>query len=136
MIDLDAYFMGRRQPYRAELTDAIERHAFITVERVSMLLNEFCAANPGAATRWVTSGWRPASLNARIAGAAKNSLHITGEAVDLSDDDSALDDWINTPAGIQVMTTIELWAEKPKWTPRWCHLQIRPPRSGLRFFQP
>lgn len=135
-ITTDDYFMGRRELYPGEYTDAIGAAAIITVRRANALLDAFFAAKPQAITRQVNSGWRPPSLNVIVPGASQRSLHMTGEAIDISDDDSMLDDWINSPAGTQALMRAELWAESRNYTPRWCHVQIRPPRSGLRFFVP
>lgn len=136
MITTDDYFMGRRERYASEFNDAIAAAAVVTVARANALLDAFFAAKPNAIRRHVNSGWRPPSLNATVPGASQRSLHMTGEAIDLSDDDSMLDDWINSPAGLQTLVRLELWAESRNYTPRWCHVQTRPPRSGLRFFVP
>ncbi len=136
MITVDEYFQGRRQTYAAELTPQIEANAVVIVKRAVALLDAFYAAIPGAAPRHVNSGWRPPTLNQRIPGAAQKSLHMTAEAIDLSDDDGALDDWINSPNGELVLQRLELWAENWRYTSRWTHVQSRPPRSGRRFFTP
>lgn len=136
MISLIDYWMGRDKTYPQDLTDAIRQNAAVTVERVNKLLAAFYAANPGAARRKVNSGWRPPAVNAGVKGAALNSKHMTGHAADLSDDDGRLDAWCLTPAGRSAMTEIGLWLEHPKATPRWCHLQSVPPRSGNRVFMP
>lgn len=136
MITVDDYFQGRRERFPAEYREPIGDAAVVTVKRANLLLAAFYLAKPEAIVRRVNSGWRPPTLNASVPGASQRSLHMTGEAIDLSDDDSMLDDWINSPAGTQALVRIELWAESRNYTPRWCHIQTRPPRSGNRFFVP
>lgn len=136
MISLDDFWMGRKARFPEQCTPSIQANASITVDRANRLLNAFYAARPAAATRHVNSGWRPPSVNAATPGAAPHSKHMTGEAIDISDDDGQLDDWINAPAGLSAITAIGLWAEASSATPRWAHLQIVPPRSGRRIFAP
>lgn len=136
MITLDDYWMGRDKAYPKDLTPEIQANAACTVERVNKLLAAFYAAHPNAAKRKVNSGWRPPAVNAGVKGAAPKSKHMTGDALDLSDDDGALDAFCMTPKGRSVMTEIGLWLEHPNATPRWCHVQTVPPRSGNRVFMP
>jgi hypothetical protein len=130
------YFMGRDKIYANDLTDTIKTNAVETVNRANLLLDDFYAANPAAHQRTVNSGWRPPEINAGVKGAALRSHHMTGEAVDLNDDDGQLDAWCISPAGQSALNLRGLWLESPGSTPRWCHCQIVPPRSGRRVFQP
>ena len=84
----------------------------------------------------ITSGWRPASLNACTPGASATSLHMTGEACDIHDPNGALDDWLLTAEGQYTLQDFGLWLEAPSATPGWCHVQTKPPRSGRRVFNP
>lgn len=136
MISLDDFWMGRKARYPADCTASVQANAAVTVDKANRLLNAFYTAIPGAATRHVNSGWRPPAVNAATPGAARLSKHMTGEAIDISDDDGQLDDWINSPNGTGVLMSIGLWAEAASATNRWCHIQIVPPRSGNRFFLP
>lgn len=136
MITLDDYWMGRQQPYAAEWTPEIQANAAVTVDKANRLLNAFFAANLSAATRKVNSGWRPAAVNATVPKAKKGSKHLTAQAIDLSDDDGALDAWLATAAGLHALAAIGLWAEHPSATPRWAHVQTVPPASGNRIFYP
>lgn len=126
MISLDDYFMGRQQKYRRELTAEVKRNAPETVRRANALLDAFYADNPGAATRRVNSGWRPPSLNRTVPGAASNSPHMTGQGIDLSDDDEELDDWLMSPNGEKVLRELKLRHEHPAYTARWSHIDTRP----------
>ena len=127
-LKLADYYMGRDREYHAELTPELRANARETVGRVNRLLKR------AGFTRRVTSGWRPAAVNATVPGAAKGSKHISCIAIDLEDRDGALDAWCM--AHLDVLEELGLWLEHPDATPYWCHLQTLPPRSGNRVFQP
>lgn len=135
-ISLADYLMGRQFSHADEFSPLIERNGAETVRRANLILNEFYAVFPKAAPRRVNSGWRPPSLNAQVRNAAVKSKHMTGEAVDLSDDDEALDIWIESPQGLMALERYGVWVEARVATPRWAHLQIVAPRSGRRIFHP
>lgn len=88
-----------------------------------------CAREPR-----VNSGWRPASYNATVPNAAPRSKHITGQAVDISDPEGALDEWC--VQNLEVIAEVGLWLEHPLATKGWTHLQSVAPRSGNRVFYP
>ena len=48
----------------------------------------------------------------------------------------AIDRWIASPEGLQALIDCDLYAEAPKATPRWAHLQTRATVSGKRVFNP
>ena len=127
-IRLADYYMGRDREYRAELTPELRANARDIVRRVNRLLRR------AGITRKVTSGWRPAALNATVPGAARGSKHIHCLAIDLEDRDGALDAWCM--ANLPVLEALGLWLEHPAATSGWCHLQTRPPGSGNRVFEP
>jgi len=81
----------------------------------------------------VTSGWRPPAYNEEIGG-AKNSAHITCQAIDIKDLDGSLKAWLKENTAWLV--TLDLYMEKGKYTPTWVHLQTRPTKSGRRVFIP
>jgi hypothetical protein len=135
MITVDAYFMGRRARYRHDLTPAIEEAAVVTVAKANQLLTRFRDATDDNASRGVRSGWRPPAVNAATPGASKTSGHMRGEALDIEDNDEALDAWLMTPAGEQALRDCGLWHEHPRDTPTWAHVQTFPPGSGnLHFY--
>jgi len=82
----------------------------------------------------VSSGWRPPSINAKVAGAAKKSNHMLGLACDFRDPDGALDKWCMD--NIAKLTELGLYLESPAHTPGWCHLQLKKPGSGNNPFLP
>ena len=135
-ITLEQFWKGRDVQFARELTGAIRANAELTVSRVNLLLARYAAATGDERPRGVTSGWRPAAVNAGTPGSAKRSNHMLGLACDVADASGALDEWLMTAAGLSVLGECELWLEHPDSTVGWCHLQIVPPRSGRRVFRP
>jgi len=127
-LKLADYYMGRDRQYRGELTRELRANARETVKRVNRLLRR------AGLVRKVSSGWRPAAVNAAVPGAAKGSKHLSCLAIDLEDRDGRLDAWCL--AHLEVLEELQLWLEHPDATPGWCHLQTLPPRSGNRVFYP
>lgn len=130
MITLTDYWMGRDREFPLAMTPQIEKNAMLTVQLANALLAEF-----GRGCK-VASGWRPPEVNAKIPGAALNSKHMTGQAIDLVDPDGDLDEWLLTEEGQAAMAKIGLWQEHPAATKGWCHVQTIAPRSGRRTFYP
>ena len=130
MITRDDFFMGRDKAYKSELTPEIEANSKITIERANLLLARFRQATGDTYARKVNSGWRPAAVNAATPGAARKSKHMMGQAIDIDDDNGALDDWLMEPEGEQALREIGLWHEHPRDTIGWAHVQIVAPGSG------
>lgn len=141
MITVADYLMGRDALYPLAMTPALRANAVRTVELVNKLLVLANVAgvpmpvNPATGTV-VASGWRPPAVNAATAGASKTSMHMTCEACDLYDPAGRIDAWLMTADGQRVLTDLGLWLEHPDATPKWSHVQVRPPRSGNRVFRP
>lgn len=141
MLTLADYWMGRDAQYPHEMSLGLERNALLIVELANKLVTLAKVAgvtfreSPKTGTL-VSSGWRPASLNAKTANAAPNSKHITGQAIDLYDQANSLDSWLMTKDGQDTMVKLGLWHEHPTHTPGWVHVQSIPPRSGKRTFYP
>lgn len=134
MITIEQFYKGRDKAHADEMTDLIRASAPVTVEKANELLAMFFADLPAEADRSVNSGWRDKATNAATPGASPTSKHLYGQAVDLSDEDGALDAWCMAHQG--VLESIGLWLEHPFGTPRWCHVQTVPPHSGARVFFP
>jgi hypothetical protein len=86
----------------------------------------------------ISSGYRPAAINASIGG-AKKSNHIMCLAVDFVDDmNRTLAKWC--VANTAILEELGLWMEDPRHTKgtngNWVHLQCVSPRSGKRIFIP
>jgi hypothetical protein len=127
-ITLEEYYMGRDVTHSEELSDAHRYNAKITVDRANALLEAF------GEERRVTSGWRPAGINAATPNASPVSKHVLCQAVDLEDKTGTLDQWCAEHE--DVLAQIGLWREASSATPTWTHIQIVPPHSGHRVFYP
>lgn len=130
------YWMGRDETHEADLTPAIWESARDLLKKVNRFMTLFYAANPTVAPRSIASGWRPPAINKRVKGAAKKSNHMTGHAVDISDDDEALDNWAQGREGLKALAECGLYMEHRVATPRWAHFQDVPPASRRRVFYP
>ena len=129
MIKDSAYWMGRDVKYASELTGEIEENAKELIGRVNNLLASILMGE-----REVRSGWRPQGVNDATKNAAASSKHITGQAVDLADNDRSLAKAIMLDP--EALETFGLWMEDTRWTPTWVHLQSVPPKSGKRIYIP
>lgn len=88
----------------------------------------------------VTSGFRSSVKHAEIyakKGIPEDKIpwgssHLTGSAVDISDPDGELMEWLK--ANPKILQDACLWCEDE--TKGWVHFQIKPPASGNRWFKP
>lgn len=143
-ITLDDYMEGREndQRYVHQWTFQIRDNAIELLRRVNQVLIVF------GKPRHVNSGWRPPAINAAVKGAA-GSRHMTGQAIDLGDDDRALRAWlqfdrktmlIGNLIALKTLVDVGLWMEHPDYTEKpsglWIHWQSVPPGSGHRVFIP
>lgn len=62
------------------------------------------------------------------------SLHLMGGACDISDRDHQLQHWLLEH--LDLLESLHLYCEAFEATKTWVHLQIYPPLSGKRFFEP
>lgn len=134
---LKDYFMGRDVKYPLEMSPTIRGNAASLLNLVNQLLERFpeqLAIHPNGTH--VSSGWRPPSVNGATPGAAPNSKHMTGYAVDIYDPEQELDTWLMSVEGQAALTEIGLWIEHPSATPTWSHIQSVPPKSKNRVFYP
>jgi len=134
LITLDDFWMGRDKQYPLDLNETIRANAAVTISKANMILTQFKQATGDTSQRKVVSGWRPPRVNAATPNAAPNSKHMTGQAVDISDPDGDLDEWLNTTRS--ALEAIDLYLEHPSATKGWCHLQTKAPKSGNRVFYP
>ena len=70
----------------------------------------------------------------RINPSKMGSSHLYGCAVDISDPDGKLANWLRNRQ--QLLEKCGLWMEHPAYTKGWCHLQTIMPKSGNRLFLP
>lgn len=128
MITKDELLMGRDETFKDQYTQQISDNIDHLLDVMNIVRAEY-----GRPMR-VTSGWRPATVNKSTAGAAPNSAHMTGEAVDISDGSGALRLWVLD--NLELLTDLGLFMEDFNWTPNWVHFGIRKPGSGKRIFVP
>lgn len=126
-------------------TDEIKENAISFLSNVNAYLEELTKDSPHKAKR-ITSGFRPAEVNAKTKGAAKKSLHQTGQAIDIldtKDQDLAKLAVADAEKGKDSLATkYGVWIEDPahtkgKWT-NWLHLDCSKTRKGraVRVFKP
>lgn len=82
----------------------------------------------------VTSGYRPAAINATVANAAKKSNHQMCLACDFADSNKELAKYCMD--NLYILEQCGLFLEHPDYTKNWVHLQVVPPKSGKRVFIP
>lgn len=134
---LEDYWMGRNATHKADLTPEIVLNATHLVRRVNSLaalMHGIDLERHPVTGSYVSSGWRPPSVNAATPGAAMRSRHMTGQAIDLFDPEGEIDEWCLDH--LDLLSEVGLWMESPAHTKGWCHLQSVPPRSGKRVFIP
>lgn len=136
MLLLSDYWMGRDSKYRGELSGVIRANADDLLRKVNTLfdLAGIKLEDSPSTGSPITSGWRPAAVNASTPNAALRSKHMTGQAVDLFDPDGELKDWCEN--NLSRLERAGLWMEHASACKGWIHLQSIPPRSGRRIFYP
>lgn len=119
-------------PYNYPLSKEIEDNLLELQARINKLEEAY-----GKRFR-ITSGLRSDAQQAALIKAGKStatkSNHLIGKAADIADADGKLKDWAVKNEAL--LAEIELWCEAPTATPQWLHVQICPPKSGRRFFNP
>lgn len=137
-ITLADYWMGRDTEYPDEVTDEKRANAADMVYRTNRLLgiaqthDVTIEDNPKTGSP-VSSGFRPAALNA-AAGGAVRSKHMDCNAVDIFDPDGDLDEFCMNHQ--HVLRSLGLYLEHPSATKGWTHVQRIAPRSGNVVFYP
>lgn len=133
VITLADYWQDRQETYADEWTFEVQQNAAELINRVNMLFKDMQIASAR-----VTSGWRPREINQRIGGAPR-SYHITGQAVDLRDNE-AQDLSKAIIANKHLLHRYQLWMENPSFTrgnTNWVHLDMGTrPEMDLRVFNP
>lgn len=119
-----------------ELTELMIEEGADLVRKVNALLTEL-----ESDASEVSSGFRPASVNANTPNAAKTSLHMKCEAVDLVDDNNqSLAKLIASKP--KLLQKYGLWLEHPESTKgkntNWVHLDKSSTRKDrpIRIFKP
>ena len=92
------------------------------IEKLLAKVNPFLA-EIGVCDPIVSSGFRPASVNAAIPRAAIKSQHLIGCAVDIADKDGKIDELVSRNDCL--LKKYGLWVEDPISTKGWCHLDMK-----------
>lgn len=126
MITREEILMGRDKAY------PLDEEQKENLEKLLIALNMFRKLYGKPMV--VSSGYRPAQINAVVEGAAKKSNHIKCLACDFRDSDGELDKWCME--NLDVLERCGLYLEDPNYTNGWCHLQAIAPPSKKRVFIP
>lgn len=125
MITRDEVLMGREKA--SPLTPEQEANLVTLLEALNKLRTTY------GKPLYVTSGYRPASVNSAVGG-AKKSAHMSCEACDFRDSDGSFAEWCLK--NLDVLADCGLYMESPAHTIGWVHLQTRKTKSGNRVFIP
>lgn len=118
MITKKEILMGRDVEY--PLTEELEKNLEKLLEAVNKLRSKY------GKPMIVSSGYRPGKYNVAAKG-AKNSAHLTCEAVDFKDADGELKKFCTD----EVLEECGLYMEHPDNTPTWLHVQIRETKNRV-----
>jgi hypothetical protein len=125
MIHVEEFMMNRQKEY--PLTLALALNAARLLASINYIRGVY------GRPLMVSSGYRPGHFNTQ-AGGAKNSAHLSCEAIDILDSDGRFADWC--VENQHELAKAGLYMEHPDYTVGWVHLQIRPTPSGNRIFIP
>ncbi len=121
--------MGRDILYPKDLTATIKANAAITVEATNKLLKLMEDDGVDTSGTKCNSGWRPKAINSKTPGSDPNSPHVTAEAIDLSDVNGKIKQWVGkNPSKVKQAGFVA--TEDFKITSTWCHLQTRGVLTG------
>ena len=130
--------IGDKLPeYQSDYTATVQDNLIILTTRI----NEFEQLCPHTCS--TRSGWRPEKYNLKVPNSSKVSKHIKGQALDLSDSERLIANWILQ--NVHVLKDLSLYMEDPRWTYHkgsdgvaepWVHLQFIPPASGHYIYIP
>jgi hypothetical protein len=139
IISLDLYYTDyvtkadRRKQFASQFTPEILANSQRLLTQVNALLNDL-----NVQTANVTSGWRPATINAATPNAAKSSAHMIGLAVDILDNKNQdLAKLIGSKPDL--LRKYGLFQEDPRYTiginTNWTHLDllVRSDRPSRQF---
>src|SRR5574343_1742626 len=119
MISKQELLQGRDKTFASEYTQEISDN----LDTLLVKLNVIRAAYGKPMV--VTSGFRPASINGMIKGAAPKSNHMIGCAADFNDTDGSLFFWCLN--NLQLLKDHGFYLLDPRWTRSknggWLHMQ-------------
>lgn len=113
-------------------TPEIDANLNTLLERINIIRKEY--NTPMIVTSGLRSNEQQNELIKQGKSNAYKSKHLSGEAVDILDDNGEVKKFLlKNP---DILETACLWCEAFNYTPDWVHFQIVPPASGRRFFIP
>lgn len=125
-ISVDEYLQGRAK--LEDLPDETISNINTLIPKINDLLEKF------GEYRKVNSGYRTIEDQKRINPKSMKSRHLTGQAIDISDENGKFQKWILN--NIKIIEELDLYFEDFSYTKNWVHCQIIKPKSGKRFFIP
>lgn len=128
-LTLEQFLMGRDKQH--PIDDEMRTSALHLLSKVNELLSRFYKNEKSI--RVITSGYRPAAINSNVGG-AKKSHHQACRAMDISDADRKLAKFCLD--NLDLLDSLDLWIEDPRWTKNWVHFQLVSPASGKRVYVP
>jgi hypothetical protein len=128
MITKQELLQGRDKTYKEQYTKEVSDNLDKMLSAINVIRKAY------AKPMTPTSGWRPPAVNASTPGAAPNSAHCVGLAVDISDPDGKLWAWVLN--NLQLIKDCGVYVEDKRWTPTWVHFGLKKPASGKRIFIP
>ncbi len=102
-----------------ELTPELLKNAEKLLVQVNQLL-----ADLGVDSVKISSGFRPAAVNAATAGAAKKSGHMICKSIDIKDPEGKIDALFSSDEGQELFVKYGLWQEHPDATKGWAHCDL------------
>lgn len=118
------YLMGRATPA------TLDSKTRANMDLLLVRMNNFFKDLPPTA---LSSGYRTSTANS-AAGGASRSWHLQAAAADLRDADGTV--WQYVLANLPRAAELGIWFEDKRWCKGWTHVQIYPPASGKRIYQP
>jgi len=111
-------------------TPEIDKNLAILLERLNLIRVAY------GKPLFITSGLRSQAQQSALIRSGKStaphSNHLVGAAVDIGDQSGDFYDWCQ--ANESILEEAQLWCENRQGP--WQHLQIFPPKSGKRWFNP
>ena len=123
--------LSELNPHKYPTSEEQDRNLLELQRRINIIRAAY--GKPMTVTSGLRSNLQQELLIASGRSKAKHSRHLTGQAVDISDD-GKIKPWLL--ANVPLLEHAGLWLEDFSATPQWAHFQSVAPGSGKRFFNP
>jgi hypothetical protein len=128
MISMEEITMGREKQFPKDFTKEVQANLKVLHEKINTIRAAY------GKSMIVSSGWRNKTINDATPGAAKNSKHMIGLAIDIYDKDGELFKWVLE--NLELMKKLGVYIEDKRYTLGWTHFGIGAPSSLKRIFKP